>query len=381
MATARRMTPPLERPKPTPFMHPSIGQQFREARERKGLSLAEAAEITRIKPTQVSAMERGDFSSMAAPLYVKGFIRIYAKTLGLDPGPIIEAVVGSPETPAPGVSPLAPENTTRMLHTRHAPSPALAPPVDRFAPPGEEGSAVVKPPAPTGPRTRSTVHAPLKPAPVPAPASPRPVAPAPVHPAPVSMMARRLSDAQRALNVPRAAVTETPAPPPSTAGFDFPSLAAPRPATSDAKTPAKPAEPDLFTYRPPAPRPEPVPAAVEAPAPKVQPVAAENAPGAPEPAPRPAIKPSVPMLSAGSAAAQAWNRVRREWLPVYGPPVVMAAMLMIAAAAVISAFRSCASTRAERSPALAADAPSGYAAEPPEPFLPMEPVATAPRAP
>lgn len=360
-------------------MYPSIGQQFREARERKGMSLAEAAEITRIKPTQISAMEQGDFRSMAAPLYVKGFIRIYAKTLGLDPGPIIETVMGSPESEGPGVSPLAPENTTRMLHTRHAPSTALAPPVDRFAPPGEEGSSVVSPPAPVGPRTRSTVHAPLKPAPA-------PVAPRPATPAPVSVTARKLSDAQRALNVPRVTAPPAPIPEPArgaSADFDFPSLAVPE--ASGVKAPAAPPEPDLFSYRPPAPPPpEPAPAAIETPAPRIVTPAVEPIPEAPVPPPEPRpsiVPPAATRTTQVLARVKGRFRFRREWLAIYGPPVAVAIVLLIAVTVMISAFRSCASSRAEKSPALASDAPSGYAAEPPEPFLPLGPAPSSSRAP
>ena len=38
----------------------------------------------------VEALERDDFSRMAAPIYVKGFIKIYAGHLGLDPQPLID---------------------------------------------------------------------------------------------------------------------------------------------------------------------------------------------------------------------------------------------------------------------------------------------------
>lgn len=68
----------------------TIGQILKEARERKGVSLSKASAETNIKLQHLEAMERDDFSRMAAPIYAKGFIRIYAEYLGLDPRPLIQ---------------------------------------------------------------------------------------------------------------------------------------------------------------------------------------------------------------------------------------------------------------------------------------------------
>lgn len=62
----------------------TIGQQFKAARESKGVSEAEAAKATKILTKLVVAMEADDFSAMAAPTYAKGFIRLYADYLELD---------------------------------------------------------------------------------------------------------------------------------------------------------------------------------------------------------------------------------------------------------------------------------------------------------
>lgn len=67
----------------------SIGQVLREARERKQITTSRAAAETNIKIQHIEAMERDDFSRMAAPIYAKGFIRIYAEYLGLDPAQLI----------------------------------------------------------------------------------------------------------------------------------------------------------------------------------------------------------------------------------------------------------------------------------------------------
>lgn len=77
----------------------SIGQQFKIARERKGVTQSEAAAGTRIKIAHIDAMERDDFSGMPAPAYAKGFIKIYADYLGLDPRPLLQEFTEKIEEP------------------------------------------------------------------------------------------------------------------------------------------------------------------------------------------------------------------------------------------------------------------------------------------
>lgn len=68
----------------------TIGEQFRSAREHKRVSLSKAAASTHIKIQHLEAMESDDFSRMPAPAYAKGFIKLYAEYLGLEPAPLIE---------------------------------------------------------------------------------------------------------------------------------------------------------------------------------------------------------------------------------------------------------------------------------------------------
>lgn len=67
----------------------TIGQLFRTTRERKELSLSQVAAATRIKIQHIESMESDDFSRMAAATYARGFIKIYAEYLGLNPEPLI----------------------------------------------------------------------------------------------------------------------------------------------------------------------------------------------------------------------------------------------------------------------------------------------------
>lgn len=68
----------------------TMGQVFRAARERKRVSLSQAAMRTRIKLQHLEMMERDDYSRMPAPTYARGFIRMYAGFLELEAGPLIE---------------------------------------------------------------------------------------------------------------------------------------------------------------------------------------------------------------------------------------------------------------------------------------------------
>lgn len=71
----------------------TLGEQFKAAREAKGVTESEVAISTKILTKIIVAMEADDFSVMAAPTYAKGFIRLYADYLGLDPEPLVAEYV------------------------------------------------------------------------------------------------------------------------------------------------------------------------------------------------------------------------------------------------------------------------------------------------
>jgi len=66
------------------------GASLRAAREKRGLSIADIVESTRIKSHIITALEHDDYSVIAAPLYGKGFIKLYAEHVGLDPAPLVQ---------------------------------------------------------------------------------------------------------------------------------------------------------------------------------------------------------------------------------------------------------------------------------------------------
>lgn len=71
-------TTPEERPAET------LGSRFRSARTSQGKSLQEVAQVTRINPTILAALESDNFAKMPAEVFTRGFIKLYAQYLGLD---------------------------------------------------------------------------------------------------------------------------------------------------------------------------------------------------------------------------------------------------------------------------------------------------------
>lgn len=67
-----------------------LGHILREARETKGLTLEEAQEETRINSKYLAALENGEYDKLPTPVHVRGFLRNYARFLGLDSQPLLE---------------------------------------------------------------------------------------------------------------------------------------------------------------------------------------------------------------------------------------------------------------------------------------------------
>lgn len=80
----------------------AIGPILREARQQKQLTTSQVAEMTRMKVQIVDDLENDDFHRIAATIYGKGFIKLFAECIDLDPEPLIADYmeqVGSPQPP------------------------------------------------------------------------------------------------------------------------------------------------------------------------------------------------------------------------------------------------------------------------------------------
>ena len=67
-----------------------IGEKLREARESMGISIEEAAEDLKLRPSQIENIEEGNMEAFKDIFYLKYFIRDYSKYLGLDKDDMVD---------------------------------------------------------------------------------------------------------------------------------------------------------------------------------------------------------------------------------------------------------------------------------------------------
>jgi cytoskeletal protein RodZ len=63
----------------------SFGGKLRDARERRGISLREIANTTKISMSALEALERNDLARLPGGIFSRAFVRSYALEVGLDP--------------------------------------------------------------------------------------------------------------------------------------------------------------------------------------------------------------------------------------------------------------------------------------------------------
>lgn len=71
-------------------MAKSFGEILREAREAKGLTTSQVAARTHILLKTIENLEEENFSKIPAPIYGRGFVRLYCECVGIDSRPLIE---------------------------------------------------------------------------------------------------------------------------------------------------------------------------------------------------------------------------------------------------------------------------------------------------
>src|SRR4029079_17635113 len=99
-----------------------LGKKFQDARIARGLTLDEAARMTKIRPSRLAEIEADDFSQFPSLAYAKGFLQIYGKFLDVDVTPYLEAFETSESVTVDGYS---------YLQEAPAPAPACPPVVRR----------------------------------------------------------------------------------------------------------------------------------------------------------------------------------------------------------------------------------------------------------
>jgi cytoskeletal protein RodZ len=67
----------------------TVGQKLKKARLEKGVSLEEVEAATKIRVRFLKALEEGDWSAFASPVYAQGFLKSYCRYLNLPLEPIL----------------------------------------------------------------------------------------------------------------------------------------------------------------------------------------------------------------------------------------------------------------------------------------------------
>ena len=67
----------------------NIGNELQKARKENGLSIEELQKKTKIRKKYLIALENNDFSEIKGDVYVKSFIKGYARAIGINPDPFI----------------------------------------------------------------------------------------------------------------------------------------------------------------------------------------------------------------------------------------------------------------------------------------------------
>ena len=135
-----------------------FGKTLRDAREAKGYTTSQVADTTHLKPSVVEGLENEDFSMIAAPIYGRGFVKLYCEAVGLEAKPLVDefmAIVNgdrevairerpiSDETPPAEESapaPAAPAPEPDLFRQDPLPPPKPVAPVPPAAAPGAERS-------------------------------------------------------------------------------------------------------------------------------------------------------------------------------------------------------------------------------------------------
>ncbi len=68
-----------------------FGEELRRERQIREITLEEISSATKISVRLLTALEKGDVSRLPAPAFTRGFIRAYARHLGIDPDDKVNA--------------------------------------------------------------------------------------------------------------------------------------------------------------------------------------------------------------------------------------------------------------------------------------------------
>ena len=115
----------------------NLAAWLRAGRDRRKLTIEDVAKITKIQPRILEKLESGSFDGLPAEVFVKGFVRSFAKCVGLDESEALDkfsaaqAQPASISGPAGAVAKALVDTMSSSVRTIRASSPAIVvPPVD-----------------------------------------------------------------------------------------------------------------------------------------------------------------------------------------------------------------------------------------------------------
>src|SRR5579885_530741 len=85
-------------------MSEGIGARLRGARERRRLTILQAAEKLHVDPDVLEALEAENFAALGAPVYVKGHLRHYAELVGESPEALFALYSQGTRVPQPDLT-------------------------------------------------------------------------------------------------------------------------------------------------------------------------------------------------------------------------------------------------------------------------------------
>jgi cytoskeleton protein RodZ len=106
----------------------AFGERLRREREMRGITLDEISESTKISRRHLEALEREDFESLPGGVFNKGFVRAYARFLGLSEDQAVAdySTASNEQPPPPDQFPLeVHEKPNRELNPRRSPMPMI----------------------------------------------------------------------------------------------------------------------------------------------------------------------------------------------------------------------------------------------------------------
>jgi cytoskeletal protein RodZ len=109
----------------------SFGEELRREREIRGISLKEISDATKISKRFLEALERNDHKTLPAPVFTRGFVREYARYVGLSSEDMVNrynfAAANDDRIEKPPTVAKYPETPVRDITPKPAPKRGLPP--------------------------------------------------------------------------------------------------------------------------------------------------------------------------------------------------------------------------------------------------------------